>query len=373
MAISDFSVKPTTTVTPDTRFGTTFLSLKYRDRAVNGEAIMDKSSGELYLKRADGKIVSFYQNKKLIEELATYVGSALDDNPNFRYPSVNDDEFFVSMNYDLVAINNEVLYNIFTDDVYILGAPNDINKLTFNVGKNTNGFFCRNCTRDVDKPLVEVLTRTYNNYFKNYSGSNEAFIFEKNKFANPKWENCNATIVYSLVTTKNGNTTMYNNLTDYIRLNEDTCVIFPEEAWGFDSANVTILAIMYDKFHTIYHNYEAMDPSIADMINKFIFYDNQIEVNEFNVMHYVNTPNDIIKLGNEFIVAFMDMVRIQENIDRAMHMRNEINNFRSELDQANAKFEYLNEKVELAAESAGIIVSDTQPDFECAWFRPMQV
>ena len=174
---NESSVKPTVIIGADARFATTFLSTKYRDKAVAGEALMDKTTGELYIKRvSDGKIVSFYQNKKMIEDLVFELRLLLLNNPNFVYPSKDDTGFYISTNYDLISINNETIFNLVTDDIVIPGTPDDINKLTFKLSGKTNAFFCRCCTRDIDKSFIEYLTIQYNTIFPIIYCS-EFFIF----------------------------------------------------------------------------------------------------------------------------------------------------------------------------------------------------
>ena len=68
------------------RFATSFLSLKFRDSAVKGESIMDKATGEIFTKRpADGRVVSFYQNKKYLHDIALRLRVLLSNNANFIY------------------------------------------------------------------------------------------------------------------------------------------------------------------------------------------------------------------------------------------------------------------------------------------------
>ena len=43
--------KPTIISEPDTRFAASMLSTKYRIHAVPGEVLMDKTSGEIFIKR----------------------------------------------------------------------------------------------------------------------------------------------------------------------------------------------------------------------------------------------------------------------------------------------------------------------------------
>ena len=62
-------LKPIIQARPDQRFAATFLSSKNRKFAVKGESLMDKATGEIFTKRyADGKVVSFFQNKKNIND-----------------------------------------------------------------------------------------------------------------------------------------------------------------------------------------------------------------------------------------------------------------------------------------------------------------
>ena len=214
--VSDSSVKPTTILNSDSRFGTTFLSTKYRKHAVNGEVLMDKSTGELFIKRvSDGKVVSFYQNNKAINDLALDLRMLLLDNPSFKYPASDDDTFYISTNYDLVAINNEELYNLITDNISISGGPEPINTLTFTVSNTSNGFYCRNMVRDVDSAFVEFLSNQYNLLFKEYLGENETYLIEAQKFQDiPNWETKNIILTYDLkVVSTDGSEHIYENIT----------------------------------------------------------------------------------------------------------------------------------------------------------------
>ena len=72
--ISSSDLHPTYVAQPDMRFASGFLSHEYRDYAVKGESMVDKSSGELFIKRpTDGRVVSFFQNKKYLDEFTRLV------------------------------------------------------------------------------------------------------------------------------------------------------------------------------------------------------------------------------------------------------------------------------------------------------------
>lgn len=347
-AVPDTSVKPTVLVTPDSRFATTFLSTKYRDYAVPGEALMDKSTGELFIKRvSDGRIISFNQNRKMINDLALEFRVLLMNNILFQYPHEKEDAYYVSTNYDLVEINNNVLYNLVTDNVTISNTPNDINKLSFKVSGESNAFFCRTSTRDVDKAIIEFLTNQYNLLFKNYDGTNEDYLSEKSKFNNNKWENNNAGIVYDITVSKDGVEYTYSDITDYIRINEDSCVLFPDNIYNdlesFDFGIVTIKSITYDKIHFMINHKDEFGNIFMEAYNKFIFNDNRIEVAEFNVIHFIDNANDIEMFGNESIIAFLDI----PHLNRYMRLMDT-----------------------LQGGSSSLVISDTQPEYACTWFKP---
>ena len=103
------SYKPTNVEQPDMRFATTFLSNKYRDYAVKGESLMDKATGEIFTKRPlDGRVVSFFQNKKYIHDLMLELRVLLNNNGSFRYPNEEDSNaYYLSTDYDIMSIYNE--------------------------------------------------------------------------------------------------------------------------------------------------------------------------------------------------------------------------------------------------------------------------
>ena len=127
--------RPTFVERPNMRFATSALSHEYRDYAINGEMIMDKMTGEFFIKRpADGRVLSFDQNKKYMYDLMLELRILLTTNENFLYPgrkeniddeSTPDEEYtiyrnrnayYVSTNYDLVTINKEKLNDVLIEN-----------------------------------------------------------------------------------------------------------------------------------------------------------------------------------------------------------------------------------------------------------------
>jgi len=305
----------TVVIQPDTRFATSFLSTKYRDHAVPGEALMDKTSGELFIKRpVDGKVISFFQNKKVLDELVLNLRVLLTNNAQFTYNSDSTTGYCVSTNYDSTTINNEVLLNLMTDDI-TTNNQESLNKLTFKVSGDSNGFFCRPATRDVDKPVIEFLSNQYNVACFHYRGDNGIYLEEANKFIiNDRWEYCNTIILYEL-TVVHGDQTKTYEITDYLNMNETCSIIFPSAIWtdfqdGVDSYKVNIKSISPYKVHFMIEHIDEFDDTFKSAYQKLLFADKRIESAEINIIHFIDNAVDIDILGNETIIAFLDIPKI---------------------------------------------------------------
>lgn len=327
-------LKPVFQAKPDMRFGTTFISNKYRDYAVKGEVLMDKATGEIFTKRPeDGRVVSFFQNKKYMHELMLDLRVLLNNNSNFRYPSVDDIEaMYLSTDYDLMTINDDKENDIMSEDTII---PNNsvtsFHKLSFNISNKSNGFFCRMTSRDSDKAIIEWLTTQYNTILKNYSGTDPNFLSEHNKFSTiEKWEDSNAVINYTLELTYENGTTQKYDLTDYIRINEQTSVLFPNSIGEntIESASkvtVTINSVTYDKIHFMIKYRASFDTSFIDGISKFSYPDHAIYIRYCNICSFVDRSTDIDLHGNEFIVAMMEVSYVRRYMNKMSKLSAEPN------------------------------------------------
>lgn len=312
-------------IAPDMRFGNTFLSTKFRDYATAGEVIMDKVSGEIFFKRPeDGKIISFDQNKKYMHEVVWELKVLLNNNPNFSYPKNNECAYFLSMNYDLIAINNEQLINIVAgDDVSINNtSTSEVNKLSFCISKESNGFFCKLLSRDCDKPIIEYITNQYNALFENYTGSNAIGVAEAERFNELRWKDSNAVMRYSVVVTDtDGGSSVFTSV-ENIRINEDVMVNLPtieiNEVFAgkeIASIRIEINSIEYHKLHIMFDNMDVIEEiggedfmrDFTNNLNKFLFKDSRIEIGVLNVMTFVDSANDIILHNNENILAMIDI------------------------------------------------------------------
>ena len=73
-------------IQPNLRFGTSFLDTKYRDYAAPGEALMDKRTGEVILKRkSDGSLLYFDREHKKFIDYITEIRSLMKSYPELKY------------------------------------------------------------------------------------------------------------------------------------------------------------------------------------------------------------------------------------------------------------------------------------------------
>lgn len=321
--------KPTIITKPNQRFATTALSTKYRKYSVNGELLKDDVTGEIFYKRhGDGKVVSFFQNKKRMQDLVLDLRVLLSTNMGFRYPAGLENAFFINTNYDLVAMNKEQLINIYTDDITIDNdSAESLYTFHFAVSAECNGFFMEVDTRDCDKPVIEAITNYYNCAFKTYIGDSPLFLAEKDKFKSTSWEQSNATVHYHCICTKGESTHTYG-CTSNIRLNEQSMIDLPDLDIATDfngrpeKIEVYIDKITFEKLHFMITNKDLVAGTFPEILNKFIYEDGRIEASVANTMYFVDKPEDWVELGNEIVLAFIDTPYLHQYMGRMMSLTN---------------------------------------------------
>lgn len=310
--------KPTFIAKPDMRFATTFLSVNYRDYAVNGESVMDKATGEIYTRRPhDGRFVSFFQNKKYMYDLCLELRVLLNNNPSFTYDRDSTTGFYTAVDYDAMSIMNEQRTNIITDDFVIPNEEEDTTtNMKFHLSSESNGFFVRATTRDCDKALVEFITNTYDNMFKDVVPEDDDMsdeAVEARKFLTiEKWADSNATIEYTAKISTETKEKVYT-MTDYIHINEECCVYLPysqieaDFPRGYDSCLITIKSFTYDKIHYIMNRYDTMSDEFKEVYNQLVYPDFKVHIDYYSFYYFIDKSTDIQLLGNEFVIALLDI------------------------------------------------------------------
>lgn len=324
-------LRPTYQARPDMRFATTFISNKYRDYAVNGESLVDKATGELFIKRPeDGRVVSFFQNKKYMSDLMMDLRVLLNNNTSFIYPSEEDmDACYLSTDYDMMSLYDNKDISIVDSDQIIPNTDDNITNIKFRISKKSNGFFCRMTSRDSDKAVIEYITNQYNSICKNYKGSDAIFLEEKKRFlAIEKWEDSNVSIVYDVIVSDDTGVKTFTFI-DYIRINEESCIMLPSNILPIISnANdimIKIKAIKYEKIHFMMNNISKLGNSFSDGLAKFMYPDNAIYIRYCNICNFVDDVTDISLLGNEFIIAMMDVPYVRRYMMKMSKLTSESN------------------------------------------------
>lgn len=310
-------LKPTFVAKPDMRFATSFLSTDYRNHAVNGESLMDKATGEIFTKRkTDGRVMSFFQNKKFMHDTMLELRVLLNNNQEFTRPDVDDeDAYFMTSVHDFVAMNDEIFVNIAYDNDTVVSNLTDTTRhqMRLNLANNTNGFFINVQSRDCDKPIINFLTNEYNNLIKNYTGTNSAYLAEKNKFTTDStWEESNATIFFTATVFKGSKSKTYTCSAN-IRINETVCVFIPFEkigadyTSGYDRVEIQVNKIAYDKIHFMTARKNSIGGNFLDAFTNIMFSDDNIRINYATIYSFVNNCEEILLMGNEFIIGLIEI------------------------------------------------------------------
>lgn len=361
--IIDSSDRPTFVEHPNMRFATSALSHEYRDYAINGELIMDKMTGEILIKRpADGRVLSFDQNKKYMYDLMLELRILLTTNENFLYPGrkrdsniddppsemdsaiilANRDAYYVSTNYDLVTINKEHLNDVLTTNNTIIpeeGESEDIdlrNTLSFNISGKSNGFFCNPITRDSDKAAVRILSGVYNKVVTEYKSlypniqTEYDSYYEMTSQANT-YADSDAILAYKVIVNDGISTSTYPAMgyyTDFVRLNEERCVQFPDEMMqhfpnGFISGKVIICGLTYRKMHYVINNTPGIEEldNIAEDIAQYLSPDGKVYVNYMHIGCFVDKYKDITPLGNDIINGCIDVPYMHRYMQKMASLR----------------------------------------------------
>lgn len=158
-------------IQPNLRFGTSFLDTKYRDRAADGESLMDKRTGEVVLKRKeDGSFLYFNREAPKIDDFIMQVASLIKSNVEFTYPSSNNRtdisniQFMTTLtdlqDFGKSPINGAGWYD---GTSYVNNSDdNEDEKMSMTMAKEMNGFFLKVMSRPRDSAIIEFLGSIYN-------------------------------------------------------------------------------------------------------------------------------------------------------------------------------------------------------------------
>lgn len=293
------SSNPTTVYSPDSRFALAPISYKYRDYAVNGEMLQDKATGEIFIKRPeDGKVVSYFQNKRYLYEQANELNIVISSNTDYTYDRQNKAGMYSFVDYDVVTIQEEVPKDILTENL-VFGT--DRYGVTFPLSVKTNKFIIRLTNRDTDKGPVEYLTSLYDSVLDGYNGENVILEAEARMYRTySDWVYDNVLVNFQ-VHVVNEDEEMTYSLTRAARLNEASCLDigqiqidqdFPD---GYTDISVKLLSVEYRKIQFVMQHMELFgDPvEIQAALDKMCYPDGKVYVYNCGIGVFTDSIDDV--------------------------------------------------------------------------------
>lgn len=186
---------------PNLRFGASFLNTKYRDRAVDDEVMMDKTTGSLTYKRPDGSYMTYDRENISITDLISQMKTLYSNNSTAIYPTkVNsnayDNTYLLDVQFDFQSFEYQNPYTKRIEDGAVLVNGNNA---PFNITHEMNGFFIQAIVRPRDISVVNLLSSVYDRYFKEYDGDDETYTAQKGIFTvHPEYEGKTVRVHYTI-------------------------------------------------------------------------------------------------------------------------------------------------------------------------------
>lgn len=251
-------------IQPNLRFGTSFLDTKYRDRAADGESLMDKRTGEVVLKRKeDGSFLYFNREAPKIDDFIMQVASLIKSNVEFTYPSSNNRtdisniQFMTTLtdlqDFGKSPINGAGWY----DGTSYANNADKAKSMTMT--KEMNGFFLKIMSRPRDSAIIEFLGSVYNS------------INQENKIDGE------VEVGYT-ITAYNSNKTEIGSITSTVCIPINQMVLVPFFD-SFTTSNVSFLTLRVNSLRLpkikgalnyAMNNYNNILSSISDMSDESI-------------------------------------------------------------------------------------------------------
>lgn len=225
-------------IVPNCRFGSTFLDITYRDRAVSDEFLTDKESGEIIYRSKDGKYL-FYE-KEMINpyEFWSQTKTRIQAYPNWlspvekgaRYDSTYFTSFICSL-LDWKAFNEpEVIEGEEEPKTGLMYGDRFLNPnipIEFSVSQEANGFFVNIGLAPRDRAVVGVLSNRYNVEYIDYSGDDPEKLAKKELFKEFNFLESHFVLNYTVTWyNKDGEVRGMETADGYISANEQSLIPF---------------------------------------------------------------------------------------------------------------------------------------------------
>lgn len=238
---------------PNSRFGTTFLDTKYRDRAIDDEVMIDKLTGEILYRRKDGIYLwnererihvyeHFTQIKKRIEAYNNWI-SPLEERTKFN-ESYFSTTIMTVLDFTCNASDEDIKNNNPIGLIYGHTLENP-KKIPFSITQESNGFFINIGTTPRDRALVGALNERYNREYYNYTGSDPDHVAKAAKYKEYNYLESHFVVNYTVYWYDiNGDLLSTETADGYAIANENTLIPFKQvSTYGRSKVNATKLVI----------------------------------------------------------------------------------------------------------------------------------
>lgn len=308
---------------PNLRFGTAFLDTKYRNRAINGEVLMDKSVGSITYKRPDGTYMMFDREDVDIANWIMQIRTLYASNPNYKYPTPKDDEeirkntYMMGILYDLQYFNSSSETTRRIEEGASLINNND-NR--FNIYKGASGFFFKPMVRPRDVAIVNLLSHVHDEYIPNYTGEDPICLKEKELLSENGNIGNNVRVRCKLYCYKDSNLTNTHEWNVYGRVQEVNYSEFPIDITEYDYVKLSILNTSLPKVYTGLMGKDSYmtEPELAifNQVNDTL-YDINYRYMEVYVYTKINEENYTPPTSdNTLITTFLNVEGVFKLFDR---------------------------------------------------------
>lgn len=311
---------------PDTRFGTTFLDMINENAAVKHEVLMNKVTGEMFLKRpTDGKMISFTQNDKYVYDSLLELRILMNSDSPFNYPKTNT-SFFTSIDYATRYLRNDNKYDVLSgSSMQFSQSSSSDERFEFYTSPEASGFYLLLKPRTTDKVVIEYLTNLYDSVCKEYTGNDPELIVQRNKYVTiPNWENVNATVVYTLEVTGISKSTNQERIieldrTSYVRIGQHSLIRIGNELNEYFNRvlkiKVTVTNILFSKITFAQKDILNRQGYTKDTFNSLLAPDKRIDIPVSNVLSFIDNTRDIINGSSRTIIMGYDTHNLGRYLD----------------------------------------------------------
>lgn len=304
-------------LTPDVRFGTSFLDVSKADIAVRGEVLMDKTTGEIFIKRViDGKVISFAQQDTNMFDTMNKLNVLMQNNTLFRVP-IFSTGLFVDAVFKVDGIMGTDT-NILLEDIEFRRAINPENNILLDIDCDTNGFFYEPLTRENDRNIVSYLNLQYN-----FRETNELVTRPEIYKDLNGWENNNMLLTYEITAEGldvEGNeiNPVVTEATVPVRINDYGSVIFPDHYKNgittVTRVTVRIIAFRFPKLQYMFT--EFMNDPLQRPFSTLIEPDYAAFIRNFHVMYFIENEECVPSGDNVYINQLIDLRFLDEFLNK---------------------------------------------------------